>query len=603
MNLSSVLPLLTACLLCAPGRAQITSDDCASAGMSMIGPGTHAWDNTNATTGAEGQTEGLCYAFGTFAIDFDVWAVYTATASGCAIVSACNSGGSLTDTKIAAYAGSACPAPGTAIACNDDNCGFFSEISFSITAGQSYLIQLGSFPGAMAGTALIDITEGPSPGPSDLMDLDDCAAAGADVVGPGSYRFSTLAATTGAQGQNEPNCYAFGLNGIDNDIWFTYTATQNACTVIETCNSNQPCLTFNDTKVAVYPAQGCPATGTSIACNDDACESRSVVVFPSVAGQSYLVQLGNFPGSGSGAGIVDISETPCPGASLSNQDDCAGAAVDTIGPGHYGWDNQGATTGTEGQTEANCYLFGTSGIQGDIWALYVVTADGSVTIESCGSAGNSNDDTKMAAYPAAPCGTIDGTSVACNDDTCGLLSQLVFNIQCGESYLLQLGSFPGSGDGTADLFLTEVGAPCSAGPIGFTPMQCDPGNPNSTGISATIRAEGFASAAAMDVTVIAEQVPPGEFGFFFGSRTIGFIANPGGSLGNICVLGNQGRYHMASQIGQGPTFTLQVGDINVPTNPLPGEMIQPGDTWYWQAWYRDIGPTNNFTNVVAVAFN
>ena len=34
----------------------------------------------------------------------------------------------------------------------------------------------------------------------------------------------------------------------------------------------------------------------------------------------------------------------------------------------------------------------------------------------------------------------------------------------------------------------------------------------------------------------------------------------------------------------------------------PPVAVQPGDTWNFQAWYRDIGNTNNFTDAVAVTF-
>ena len=45
------------------------------------------------------------------------------------------------DTKVAVYNGSGCPAPGTAITCNDDACATASEICFDVTVGQAYLIR------------------------------------------------------------------------------------------------------------------------------------------------------------------------------------------------------------------------------------------------------------------------------------------------------------------------------------------------------------------------------------------------------------------------------------------------------------------------------
>ncbi len=51
----------------------------------------------------------------------------------------------------------------------------------------------------------------------------------------------------------------------------------------------------------------------------------------------------------------------------------------------------------------------------------------------------------------------------------------------------------------------------------------------------------------------------------------------------------------------GPTFSIQLDLTSVPT-PTAFVAVQPGDTWNFQAWYRDAGGTNNFTDAVAVTF-
>ncbi|MCP3933952.1 MAG: hypothetical protein GY708_01120 [Actinomycetia bacterium] len=145
------------------------------------------------------------------------------------------------------------------------------------------------------------------------------------------------------------------------------------------------------------------------------------------------------------------------------------------------------------------------------------------------------------------------------------------------------------------------------GPVVIGSPYC-PNNPNSTGVPGQLVATGSTSAAQQNVLLSGSDLPPMQFGFFIGSDTQGFIANPGGSLGNICVLGNQGRYNDASQgqilnSGASGAVSLQVGNINVPTNPAPGQPILAGETWNWQLWYRDIGNTNNFTNAWTITFN
>ncbi len=99
----------------------------------------------------------------------------------------------------------------------------------------------------------------------------------------------------------------------------------------------------------------------------------------------------------------------------------------------------------------------------------------------------------------------------------------------------------------------------------------------------------------------AHGVPPGKFGYLLiGQGTA--RANPPGSSGTICLGGAPiGRYR--NQVltadnngGLGP-FTPDI--LNVP-NPLGG-MVMAGQTWNFQAWFRD-GATNNFTDALAVTF-
>ncbi len=49
-----------------------------------------------------------------------------------------------------------------------------------------------------------------------------------------------------------------------------------------------------------------------------------------------------------------------------------------------------------------------------------------------------------------------------------------------------------------------------------------------------------------------------------------------------------------------PTFTTRVDLGSVTTGPV--SVVQPGDTWNFQCWYRDTFNTNNFTDGVSVTF-
>ncbi|MEM9380730.1 MAG: hypothetical protein AAGB93_12330 [Planctomycetota bacterium] len=102
---------------------------------------------------------------------------------------------------------------------------------------------------------------------------------------------------------------------------------------------------------------------------------------------------------------------------------------------------------------------------------------------------------------------------------------------------------------------------------------------------------------AIDLTVDA-------FGYLLASRNSGFVPNPAGSAGNLCVLG-AGRYVNAlANSGPDGIITTSVDPSNVP-QPTGFVSIAPGETWFFQLWSRDIqsgSATSNFTNGVRVTF-
>ena len=78
---------------------------------------------------------------------------------------------------------------------------------------------------------------------------------------------------------------------------------------------------------------------------------------------------------------------------------------------------------------------------------------------------------------------------------------------------------------------------------------------------------------------------------------------PGGSQGNICLSGALGRYNgQVGQVDSFGTFTRTLSISSVPVNPPIS--VQIGETWNFQAWYRDQNPgtVSNFTQGLAVTF-
>ena len=91
---------------------------------------------------------------------------------------------------------------------------------------------------------------------------------------------------------------------------------------------------------------------------------------------------------------------------------------------------------------------------------------------------------------------------------------------------------------------------------------------------------------------------------FMNSQTQGLVMPPG-SQGNLCLGGAIGRYRQdILNTGADGAVELQLDLSDTPT-PTGCVAIQPGETWNFQLWFRDVnpGPTSNFTDGVSITFN
>ncbi len=126
-------------------------------------------------------------------------------------------------------------------------------------------------------------------------------------------------------------------------------------------------------------------------------------------------------------------------------------------------------------------------------------------------------------------------------------------------------------------------------------------NPNSTGEVAPIAATGDAHLASNDVALAVYDLPQNQFGYFLMSASQGFVPLFGGSQGNLCLGSPQIRF---SQFVLNPGTSGRVDFAPDLTNLPQGTVIQAGETWSFQYWYRDQNPssTSNTSNGVAIAF-
>lgn len=128
---------------------------------------------------------------------------------------------------------------------------------------------------------------------------------------------------------------------------------------------------------------------------------------------------------------------------------------------------------------------------------------------------------------------------------------------------------------------------------------------NGAGTNAKISAHGSASVASNDLILWVQGVTPAQFGILVTSQTPGFVLNPGASFGNLCLGGAIGRFH--TQILHSGVFGEFQIRIDLQALPTPSQVVaaQAGETWRFQAWYRDViggQQGSNFSDAVAVLF-
>jgi len=136
-----------------------------------------------------------------------------------------------------------------------------------------------------------------------------------------------------------------------------------------------------------------------------------------------------------------------------------------------------------------------------------------------------------------------------------------------------------------------------------SPNYCT-ANPNTTGQSAFMSATGSPLISDNNFTLSSNQMPPFEWGYFLMANSQGFVPNVGGSSGNLCLGGPVYRFNKfpTGQVlssGAGGTFSFGVNLTDLPQ----GVVFQLGETWNFQAWFRDgSASTSNFTDGIEVMF-
>lgn len=130
-------------------------------------------------------------------------------------------------------------------------------------------------------------------------------------------------------------------------------------------------------------------------------------------------------------------------------------------------------------------------------------------------------------------------------------------------------------------------------------------SPNSTGQVGLMGAVGSRSVVANVLTLTARNLPPNQFGIPIVARTSSFVANPGGSDGNLCLGGTIGRFNgLVRSSGAAGTFAFPVDLTRFPQG-AGFAAVAPGESWVFQCWHRQTtagAPSSCFTQAVRIFF-
>jgi len=148
---------------------------------------------------------------------------------------------------------------------------------------------------------------------------------------------------------------------------------------------------------------------------------------------------------------------------------------------------------------------------------------------------------------------------------------------------------------------TSLGTPLSPMIIGDN--YCGPAEQNSTGDWGRLNAVGFPDVSDNDVRLRVSRMPANQFGMILASQSQGFSPGVAGSQGNLCLSGTVLRLDDYVFTTSSSGFTEVQVDITDFPPPYNGSVLA-GQTWNFQAWYRDGNPqvTTNFTNGTSITF-
>ncbi len=297
---------------------QSPANDVFGGAKPLLGPGPFDFDNTKAT--GQGPDPADCSAMEDIdAIADDLWFCWTSPCSDFVNIDTCNPPGTplanatLVDTKVAVYRDcNVAPTDANLVECDDDACGFQSQVRFVATTGQSYLIRVGAFPGTLDGGTDFPVR----PRGAGKLSIGCISEHHPACPGTGS-----CCADANSEGCTDTHCCdlvcacdPYCCNVEWDDLCAAFGSEGNGCGALllcgNLCGSTCPVgsVSFADPPSGVVDARHSvdPATGTALGI-------RTILVEAPAGAQNSCFQLCETAPLGGANGIQGVVEAPIGG--------------------------------------------------------------------------------------------------------------------------------------------------------------------------------------------------------------------------------------------------------------------------------------------------
>lgn len=544
---------------------------------------------SSATTGSAGQSASQCSLGGGSAILADGFFLVTGNPGDFVEVRACKGVGTHVDPKLALWDFPWDLSPGTLVDCDDDS-GCFpagAAVTGQIGFSGSLLVQLGSSPATTpsAGTGGLNITITPECEFLDSLEPNDtCATA----------RPLTLNGTTVGR---------VPLSIIDFDYYSFSLPPRTRLTVVSTATSFLPLFVARIVDLALLNGAPCESPGSAAVVSVVSADSQDIVIDNpyqdgASGGRPFSLRIGGIASSSCTTYFLDATLSPLPCEEFFDpfepfNDDCQPQALSQNG---CTW------SGLSSSPVEQVVSLGDE----DLW-LGEIPPLSRVRIEVTRL--NAGGDLKVLLWDAADapvCGSsINGQSffggngaLICNTFASNPTTLTYCNTRNEPlPAILEVVLDENDQDATCATYQVEFfvdDCPTLSSPF------CGPAVPNSTGSPSTVRIIGGSRIGQIN-TLIAEGLPVGSLGYFIVGQGTD-VSSPVGSVGNICLGGAPiGRYSNFIQAADSSgRFVIELDNVNLPVGG--GTAAMPFEIWHFQAWHRDFGGQNNFSEAVAMVW-